>query len=558
MKFQKIEERGIISGSDSPDSSLRFFGGMLNEPEDPLEYYLYEIRADENVYSAERTASFYHQRISTGQIEFEEGDLQTAIDAVDAIFREFAYQREWFNVGPIPRERVRAAWRIDSVSILPTHIRHPGRTVYYTPRINEPEMLNSHYVEADTYANDLPYTEGATLVTPSTVSVPSQLVESDASGGVSSSLGFACSLNPESPHRSKRSSKSSDKLKCYYDTKKVVENLDSTQPYEPVDFSKAYPVKIYLRGSSSKRDFILSTSDETKNCFPILVYLRELQTNSQLIPNFIYDSFQCISWTNDNFEFSWALTPKIIGKIQTYYALNYTVASTNNPFQKWKLEPVKIDNEECLFLIRNIELSDFCLKRDVESNQIWLRPIKEKDDTFEDLYLVVAQNKTESCILLPQDSKTKLVDLGLSWFYQNINYVPIPETNRSKQSKQLYNLFFYDLKTCKIVYIDMKDKTKRNIYALFNKRGLYDWNWIAWRKSDLKPTDDARFRWYFQNEKWKEAYDDLSLRNIRSYFYNDYLRVVLYGTNWGCFYTTKYSADKNSIALFRISKYTDI
>ena len=67
---------------------------MLNEPEDPLEYYLYEIRADENVYSAERTASFYHQRISTGQIDFSEGDLETAIDAVDAIFREFAYQRE--------------------------------------------------------------------------------------------------------------------------------------------------------------------------------------------------------------------------------------------------------------------------------------------------------------------------------------------------------------------------------------------------------------------------------------------------------------------------------
>ena len=109
MKFLKNKERGIISGSDSPESSLRFFGGMLNEPEDPLEYYLYEIRADENVYSVERNASFYHQRISTGLIDFEEGDIQTAVDAVDAIFREFAYQREWFNVGPIPRERVRAA-----------------------------------------------------------------------------------------------------------------------------------------------------------------------------------------------------------------------------------------------------------------------------------------------------------------------------------------------------------------------------------------------------------------------------------------------------------------
>ena len=146
MKFLKNKERGIISGSDSPESSLRFFGGMLNEPEDPLEYYLYEIRADENVYSVERNASFYHQRISTGLIDFEEGDIQTAVDAVDAIFREFAYQREWFNVGPIPRERVRAAWKIDSVSILPTHIRHQRRIVYYTPKINNPEILNENYV----------------------------------------------------------------------------------------------------------------------------------------------------------------------------------------------------------------------------------------------------------------------------------------------------------------------------------------------------------------------------------------------------------------------------
>ena len=141
MKFLKNKERGIISGSDSPESSLRFFGGMLNEPEDPLEYYHYEIRANENVYSVERNASFYHQRISTGLIDFEEGDMQTAVDAVDAIFREFAYQREWFNVGSIPRERVRAAWKIDSVSILPTHIRHQRRTVYYTPRINDQKYL---------------------------------------------------------------------------------------------------------------------------------------------------------------------------------------------------------------------------------------------------------------------------------------------------------------------------------------------------------------------------------------------------------------------------------
>ena len=551
MKFLKIEERGIISASDSPDSSLRFFGGMLNEPEDPLEYYLYEIRANDFVYSAERTASFYHQRISTGLIDFEEGDMQIAIDAVDAIFREFAYQREWFNVGPIPRERVRAAWRIDSVPILPTHIRHQRRTVYYTPRINEPEFLNEHFIDINTYANDLPYTEGATIVTPSTVSVPSELVESDATGGVSSSLGFACSLNPESPHKSKRSLNSDEKLKCYYDTKKVIENLDLI-PSPPVKFSEVYPTKIYLKGSKSNKEFVLSKSDNTKSYFPELVELKD----AQKAPEFIYDVFQCISWTNENFEFSWAITPQMIGRIQTYYDLNYSVASINNPYQKWRLEAILNKPDECLFRIRNIELHDFCLKREIKTNKIWLRSITEKDDSYEDLYLVIADNKSETCILLSQESKTKLVDLSLSWFYQNINYVPTPENERSKQSKPEYDSFFYDLKTCKIIYIDKVDPIKRKIFALFNNRQLYNWNWVKWMKSDLKVTDDNRYRWYFQNWKWEE--DDMPYRNIRSYYDNDYLRVVLYGINWGSLYTTNYSSDYNSIAIFRISPYADI
>ena len=154
------------------------------------------------------------------------------------------------------------------------------------------------------------------------------MVESDATGGVSSSLGFACSLNPESPYNNKKLLNSDDKLKCYYDTNKIIENLDLS-PSPPVKFSDVYTTKIYLRGETTKKEFILSTSDETKNCFPTLIDLKEVQN----APDFIYDSFQCISWTNDNFEFSWTITPKMIGRIQTYYDVNYTIASTNNPFQ---------------------------------------------------------------------------------------------------------------------------------------------------------------------------------------------------------------------------------
>jgi len=74
---------------------LRYFGGVLFFPiEENIEFYLYEIRADENVYSAQRTASFYRQRIQTNQLEFEQGDLDRITDTVNIIFGAFAYQRE--------------------------------------------------------------------------------------------------------------------------------------------------------------------------------------------------------------------------------------------------------------------------------------------------------------------------------------------------------------------------------------------------------------------------------------------------------------------------------
>lgn len=550
------EERrtGIISGSDSPDSSLRFFGGMLNEPEDPLEYYLYEIRADENVYSAERTASFYHQRISTGLIDFSEGDLETAIDAVDAIFQDFAYQREWFNVGPIPRERIRSAWRIDSVSILPNHIRHQRQTVYYTPRINDPEILNPHYVESDTYANNEPYTEGATLITPSTVSLPSQLTESDATGGVSASLGFACSLNPESPHRSPRSG-NKEHLKCYFDTKKVSIDLKSEKYPKPVIFSDVYPSKIYLKGSKTKSEFLLSSF--TNKNYQDVATLADIE-DFEKVPIFVYDCFQCITWSVDNLPLSYALTPIKMGDIQTHYDLQYTVASTNNERQKWRLEPVSVTPDECLFRIRSIDLHDFCIKRDLKTSKLWVRPINERDDQdYEELYIVVAENRCDTCILLPQDSKTKLIDISLSWVYEGINYVPVPERNASKAIGQQKNYFFYDLKTCKILYID---KYKgRNIFALYNARNQkYDsWNWIKWVRSDLQPTNDKRLKWYFQNDDFQTR-DKLNYRNIRSFLLNDYLRVVTQGANWGSLYTTWLESDVRSLAIFRLDKFADI
>ena len=259
---------GIISTSDSPDSSIRFFGSMMNNPmDDDMEYYLYEIRADENVYSALRTASFYQQRIATGLISpFEESILEQMIDTVDAIFHEFAYQREWFNVGNIPRERVRSAWRVDSVRINPIHIRHQVDTVYHTPRINEPEIFNPNFVQANTFANNLAYTEGAQHDTPSTVSLPSELVESSTDGDVSASLGFACSPEFHSSKRSKRSIEQMkiEKMYCYFDNKEKQPKRFkiNSEIKKPFIFQQHFENKMYLVGEKTNEEFVLSFKND--------------------------------------------------------------------------------------------------------------------------------------------------------------------------------------------------------------------------------------------------------------------------------------------------------
>ena len=541
---------GLISASDSPDSSLRFFGGMLTNPTEEIEYYLYEIRANENVYSAQRTASFYQQRINTNSIEFIQGDIDTAIEAVDAIQGIFAYQREWFNVGPIPRERVRSAWRVDSVPINPDHIRHQ-RYVHFTARINEPEIMNSHYVEQNTYANELPYTEGATIETTSRVSIPNELVEADASGGVGATLGFACSPSSPSPIENELLNNYNDyydykQMVCYFDKGEVHRPLRKTQ--KPVIFSDAFPFKIYLRGSKTQKEFVLSTDKKELNSYAKLVDLSQVTS----APYFIFDYFHCFTW-NPSKGYLLALTP-FHSDYQELYYLGYKVATTNDESQKWILETMKNGKDEMLLRIVSKSIKNFCIKRNILTNEISLRPIDNYDSNFEDLYIVVSENRCDDCVLLPQKSETKLVDIHLSWFYDNQNYVPIPETGWSQPEGQPINTFFYDLNSHKIIYINSKGK----IFALFNNRGGYDWNWVRWIDSNLDKTNDKRLMWYFLNLKWDTYDDSLNFRNIMSYDNNDFLRVVISGADWGKIYTTPYKVDIHSIALFRINPDADI
>lgn len=549
--LSESEGSAFISASDSPDSSLRFFGGMLNEPGDPLEYYLYEIRADNTVYSALRTASFYQQRINTGLVDFQdETDMETMIDAVDSIFGEFAYQREWFSVGPIPRERVRSAWRIDSVPIDPHHIRHQ-RSVYYTPRINEPEELNTHYVDGNTYANELPYTDGATLTTTSRVSVPSELVEADASGGVGSSLGFACSPS-SSPRIQLDGSNSIDnkpirEMKCYFDKNKITKEFKKPKK-SPFIFSAVLKFKLYLKGSKTNQEFVLSLKTDKSTNYAVL----EETKNVSKTPDFIYDVYNCFSWNDHNTKLSYALSPVNIGLVDEY-DVAYTVATVNDSSQKWKLDIVQNNHNNTLLRILSWNLWDFSLQRNTKTNKIYLRPIKEANGDYEELYVNIVEGKCDNCVLLPQENETKLVDIGLWWMWENINYSIIPETGRSQQGHVEKNKFFYDLNTYKILYINKQSK----IFALKNNRQGYNWNWVAWLPSNLEKTSNKKFKWYFENDKFDQG-SDVNYRNIRSFENNDWLWVTIYGSNWGSLFTTNLNQQIRSLALFRINPEADI
>lgn len=104
-----MSERSIfVSASDSPNSALRFFGTLLHMPQH-RDYYLYQIRATGDVYSATRTAVRMYDRLENNSLQFEEGDRAVAYEAIDAVFTSFAYQREWFHVGHISNVLIHSA-----------------------------------------------------------------------------------------------------------------------------------------------------------------------------------------------------------------------------------------------------------------------------------------------------------------------------------------------------------------------------------------------------------------------------------------------------------------
>lgn len=553
-----IEERSIfISASDSPDSAIRFFGSLLYNPHESQIAYLYEIRANDNVYSALRTASNYLGRIRNRSLIFDDGDYVVANEAIDAIFNDFAFQREWFNVGYIEPARIRSAFRIDSVPINPDHINHQRDTVYFTPRINEPEILNTNYVDDQTQANFLPYSHDTDIMTPTRVSIPETIIEADSSGAVASSMGFACNLDTADNvflnHRDKRSVELSPYGHCYADKALVNRALRNRRDVGPYLFSKRFYSLVYLMGLETKKDFLLGWESIEKKYSAVVVD----ENKQNLASQFIYDDLQRISLgvSDDNIAYCLTIVPTYSAEI---YEVQFKIATVNDVDQKWEFEPIINKDHLDLFRINSQSLKNFSIyrKKDDLLNKLYLLNNKKPHDGYEELYIHIDKNKSDSCILLPQKASTQLVDIQLCWYYSNQYYCPVPETGFSRAKLPDEKTIFYDLNTYKIIYINKKHE----IFALYNKRisPSSRWDWVRWKRSDLKKTNDDREKWYFEIQKWKSNFDDMNFRNIRSFENNDWLRVILSGSNWGSFYTTSSKNDFNSIAVFVISSDANV
>lgn len=535
---------GLISATDSPDSALRFFGERLHVPTPA--FYLYEIRATNNFYSAQRTASFYEQRIATNQMDVTHGSFDEACSAIELLRTAFAYQREWFSVGAIPANQIRGAWRVDTVPINPLHIRHQT-DVHFTPRINEPEIRNSGYQDDNTFANHLPYTQGATLETRSTVSVPDVANDTDAGGGVEASLGFACFF-PDSPHRSGRDL-SKLQLSCYYAQGYPLKRNLKTNKLDHT-LSQTFYSKVFLMTEKGKSTFTLGVAQNKPSInTPILTN----DTNNSTL-NFIYDSFLCLNWSPSDKQYSYALAPVSTGVVDLY-DLAYSVATTNDESQKWTFNLQGYDVNKSYYRIQNVFLKSFSLFKHKTTNQLALRPFNKTYDDYEELFLVVGPNFSNDFMLLPQNPATRLVDLKMSWLVDNTSYIPVPQTNTAKASHGQQNTFFFDLISKKILYIDPSGK----IFGLYNKRDprYFSWDWINWTPTNLQKTTDKRLMWYFNNQKWI-VFDDLNYRNFMSYFNNDYLWVVTEGINFGRIYTSFSKNNFRSNALFRIDPTAEV
>ncbi|MBD5422995.1 MAG: toxin [Mycoplasma sp.] len=553
---ERMRDNYFISTSETVTAALRFFASWLDEPIGREEVYLYEIRADHTFYNARTTGENFLDRVLNNQITYQHGNRDDALFCINLLRGDFAYQREWFSEGPIAREQIVRAWRVDMVEVDPRHVRHTGREFSQAlPRINDPEIVNNHYQDQPTHANPNPWDNAPSAQAPSTVSIPENVELADIAEGVSASMSFACP-NPDSTNRNKRDL--NNNLQCIAQTF-VEYKLKDAPEYAP-SYKKLNARALYLATQDLKFKFKLSMENKRKT-FPTIISIKQNNKNEET--KIIYDTNErlCKYIKDCNKEIQLALTLQYNPKQVGIFEVISEVSIINDPAQKWYLSP--IDDINTIFRVSskslpNTETGLFTKKNSKNQfdQKLYVLPINSslKDD-YEELFIVLGDEFNDISFPVTSASQTHLIDIGMCWESKGFYYRPLVSGYSKAKKTKPYEIF-YDLRSSKIVFINNNSK----IYCLRNKLDptlAAGWDWIEWKESDFSIQDNST-KWYFSRGNLDiPDIRGLNKRYIRSYKNNDYLKVIYSGIRWGSWYTTKYEKDSNSVMVFVVDEFVD-
>lgn len=577
----------FVAASENPTAAMRFFGSWFREnvPDHPREAYLYQIRANNLIYDARLTGENLYDYVMSGDVSYDEGDRDIARMGLRALRTSFAYQREFFSDGPIPREQIRSAFRLDEVPIQSSHVHHPSGRVIGTTRINEPEIFNPHYQDLDSSSNDEPWMPPTALtLTPLHLRVPEGAVAADVAEGVHSSLGFFChefEPGPSGPRKRRETQGingdnhshltgfAKNNYKNYYDNNSAKGKGLTCSGEFVQSISKIQFFSEFADSASDKRSTEVYLIDNDNNLFKLTL------PNSQVLPGasffltknlkqklvkFYYDSYQRIC-SNQGYELKsleFALT-SVKTNVAGVFQLKIQLAVTNDKNQRWKLKPIDKTFKKYRLSSETFDISDngifYDPNRVLDSNNLFLTTIKNGSHNLKELYLFIGdlneKDKTYPGFVTSCYALTHFVDLGLKWACGSNFYQPLINGWSQYGNPPPYSLL-YDYRTEMIFFFSKK----LEIFALYNKRDANknSWDWIMWIKISNLLVADQRYKWYFSRRKIQTK-DVLGnhLRAIRSSENNDWLKIIPTGSNWGGWYTSQWEKENNSSKSFVIN-----
>lgn len=549
-----LEKRSFfISTSDNIDAAIRHLGVFSSVPlDEDATYYIYKIRANQLVYSVLKTINYLLGRIKKRNINFEFGDYVLGNEIVETYFERFAYQSEWVNVGEIPSDRIKSAYKINIHELHTNHITDARGNVKYFPEIDSKEILNMAYNQEDTKANLLPYDidqsnqEKAALLT-----LTDSIFYTDVGGGVLSSLGFSINLDIQRNNyllwREKHKIEQSPFGHCHIDLALINKPLKNKYDLGEYKYSEPKYTLIYLYNEVEEQSSLLTWTQVLNN-----KYFANLTDKLDRASSFIYDNYQRICLSSSSNGVAYCLT-SVDTDVTGRYEIDFKIATTNDIKQKFFFQVYRNDNEKLLVRVVSKAYKNYSLytKKNDELQKIYLLDNTKEHIGYQEIFIDISKDRTSQNILLQQRASTQLIDTKMSWTYARQFYIPNPETGFSKSSIPVEKKFFYNLDNFKITYVNESNET----FYLCNKRYPHSspkWDWIRWTRSEVYDGNINRERWYLEIDPNSLNKDNPNYKIIRSFENNDWLKVMLFGANWGSFFTTNIQTD-DSISTFHFS-----